>query len=100
MEHKFKRFKVCKNRKCLYCIKKTQELNKKIEEHNIKVKKEREQDKMRREEENPQLNMDIEEQQNSNIINEKKFLKEPNIEDFTKIKIKEDSNNLLRAILI
>ena len=55
---------------------------------------------MRREEENPQLNMDIEEQHNSNIINEKKFLKEPNIEDFTKIKIKEDSNNLLRAILI
>ena len=53
MEHKFKRFKVCKNHKCLYCIKKTQELNKKIEEHNLKVKKEREQNKMRREEENP-----------------------------------------------
>ena len=82
MEHKFKRFKICKNRKCLYCIKKTQELNKKIEE------------------ENSQLSMDIEEQQNANIIIEKKFLKEPNIEDFTKNKIKEDSNNLLRAILI
>ena len=26
----------------LYCIKKTQNLNKKIEEHNLKVKKERE----------------------------------------------------------
>jgi len=44
--------------------------------------------------------MDKEEQQNANIIIEKKFLKEPNIEDFTKIKIIEDSNNLLRAILI
>ena len=55
---------------------------------------------MREEEKNLQLNMDIEEQQKANIIIDKKFLKEPNIEDFTKIKIKEDSNNLLRAILI
>ena len=55
---------------------------------------------MREEEKNLQLNMDIEEQQKANIIIDKKFLKEPNIEDFTKIKIKEDSNNLLRTILI
>ena len=55
----------------LYCIKKTQNLNKKIEEHNLKVKKEREQEKMRKEKENSQLNMDIEEQQNANIIIEK-----------------------------
>ena len=71
MEHKFKHFKIYKNHNCLYCIKKTQELNKKIEEHNLKVKKEREQEKMRKEEENSQLNMDIEEQQNDNIIIEK-----------------------------
>jgi len=79
METKFKRFKVCKNIKCLYCIKKTQELNKKIEEHILKVKKEIEQDKMRREEQNPQLNMDKEEKQKDNIIIEKEFLKQPNI---------------------
>ena len=100
MEHKFKRFKICKNHNCLYCIKKTQDLNKKIEEHNLKVKKEREQDKMRNEEINSQLNMDLEEHQNANINIENKYLKEPNIEDFTKNKIKEDNNNLLRTILI
>ena len=64
------------------------------------MKKEREQDKMRKEEIDSQLNMDLEEYQNANIIIENKYLKEPNIEEFTKIKIKEDNNNLLRAILI
>lgn len=95
MEHKFKRYKTCNNNSCLYCIKTIQKLNKKIELHNQKVQEEK------RNEQTNHINEDIEMRKAPKEENKKSplQLKEPNIQDFTKIKIEGDGNCLPRAIL-
>ena len=100
MEHKFKRLKICKNDKCLYCIKKTQDLNKKIEEHNQRVKLEREQEQKRNRQNSQQIELEMIEEQNENNEIDIRQIKEPNIEDFNKIDVTRDKNSLLRALLL
>ena len=81
MEYKFKRYKTCNNNSCLYCIKTIQKLNKKIELHNQKVQEEK------RSEQANYINEDIEMIEAPKEENKKSpiQLKEPNIQDFTKI---------------
>ena len=98
MEHKLKRLKVCKNHKCIYCIKKnprTKQKNRRKKLPNQKRKRAR-----KKINKNRQLNestMAVE--QNPDSANSLKLLKSTNIEDFNKIRIRNDENSILRAIL-